>query len=149
MASIFRKPGKKTWWVTYYLDGTRIRYSLRTKDERIARKKLKRLDADLITGDLEPKTHTPIRPFLEAFCTHFATIRSAKAYKNDTSYLRTFFGPVCKALEPKNTVNRRFKSSRRITVLDRLSHRHVAVGTLEQLTAREIEGWTRTSSSGS
>jgi integrase len=144
MASIFRKPGKKTWWVTYYLDGTRIRYSLRTKDERIARKKLKKLEADLVTGELEAKTLTPIRPFLEAFCAHLATTRSAKAYKNDISYLRTFFGPVCKVLEPKNTVNRRFKSSRRIIVPDHLSNRHVAVGTLEQLTAREIEGFITT-----
>lgn len=144
MASIFRKPGKKSWWATYYHNGKRYRHSLWTRNERVARKKLKRLQADLITGELEEKTTTPICAFLESFCTHLATIRSKKAFKNDISYLRTFFGPVCKALKPRNTVNERFKSNRQIIVADHLSHRHVAVSTLEKLTAREIEGFITT-----
>lgn len=139
MAHIFRKPGKKAWWACYYVGDQRVRHSLQTADERVARKKLRKIELDLLAGDLEPKTVTPIVPFLEAFCTYLATVRSAKAYKNDVSCLRTFFGPVCDALRPNTTLNRRFKAQRPIRVPDRLSHRHVNVSTLEQLTAREVE----------
>ena len=111
MASIFRYRGKKTWWVSYYLNGNRCRHSLKTTNEKIARRKLKRIEADLETGDLEQRTTTPqqstgdlelpsitpLEPFLDAFCEYLETARSRKAYKNDLSYLRTFFGPVCEA----------------------------------------------------
>jgi hypothetical protein len=39
-------------------------------------------------------------PFLAAPCEHLSTIRTQESYKNDLSYLRTFFGPVCEALKP-------------------------------------------------
>ena len=139
MAHIFRKPGKKAWWACYYVGAKRVRHSLRTTDERIARKKLRRIELELLAGELEPRTATPIVPFLEAFCTYLTTVRSDKAYKNDISCLRTFFGPVCDALRPRSTLNRRFEARKLIRVADRLSHRHVNVSTLEQLTAREIE----------
>lgn len=70
MANIFRKPGKKVWWVNYRVDGKRIRRSLRTKDERIARKKVRKIEFDLLTGEIEPKTVTPLASFLEALCIH-------------------------------------------------------------------------------
>ncbi len=76
MAHIFRKPGKKAWWACYYVDDKRVRHSLRTTHERIARKKLKKIEIDLLTGEIEPKTVTPVAPFLEAFCTYLATVRS-------------------------------------------------------------------------
>jgi hypothetical protein len=85
MASIFRKQGKHGWWVTYYHLGKRVRRSLKTRDERIARKKLKKLEADLVTGELEQRSTTPIILFLEAFCQHLETRRTRKSYKNDIS----------------------------------------------------------------
>ena len=139
MASICRKPGKTPWWATYYLNGKRVRHSLRTRGERIARKKLKKLEGDLVTGELQQKTTTHTGPFLEESCDHLATIRSPKAYKNDISYLRTFFRPVCDGLKPKSTVNRRFQPRKKAKVPDRPSHRHISVSTLEQLTSGKIE----------
>ena len=144
MASIFRKPGGEIWWATYYHDGKRFRHSLRTRDERVARRKLKKLEGDLVTGELEKKTTTPLGPFLEQFCAQLETVRTRKSYKNDISYLRTFFGPVCEALEPRSTVNHRFPGQRSLKVADRLAHRHVQVRTLEQLTAGKIDDFLAT-----
>ncbi|UCC31453.1 MAG: hypothetical protein JSU86_04085, partial [Phycisphaerales bacterium] len=144
MASIFRKPGGEIWWATYYHDGKRVRHSLRTRDERVARRKLKKLEGDLVTGELERKTTTPLGPFLEQFCAQLETVRTRKSYKNDISYLRTFFGPVCEALEPGSTVNHRFPGPSSSKVPDRLAHRHVHVRTLEQLTAGKIDDFLAT-----
>jgi hypothetical protein len=72
-----RKPGGgKIWWATYYHDGKRSRHSLRTRDERVARRKLKKLEGDLVTGGLEKKTTTPLGPFLEQFCAQLETVRT-------------------------------------------------------------------------
>jgi hypothetical protein len=139
MPYVFRKAKKRASWACYYVGEKRVRHSPHTLDDRIARKKLRKTELDLLAGELEPKTVTPLVPFLEAFSTYLATVRSAKAYKNDISCLRTFFGPVCDALRPNSTLNRRFKAQKPIRVHDQLSHRHVNVSTLEQLTAREIE----------
>ena len=144
MASIFRKPGGEIWWATYYHDGKRIRHSLRTRDERVARRKLKKLEGELVTGELERKTTTPLCPLLEQFCAQLATVRTGKSYKNDVSYLRTFFGPVCDALEPGSTVNHRFRGRKLANAPDRLKHRHVHVRTLEELTAGKIDGFIAT-----
>jgi hypothetical protein len=91
MATVFRKPGQETWWVTYYVNGLRVRHSLRTREERIARLKLKKLEGDLVTDELVQASHTPLVPFLTAFCEHLSTIRTRKSYKNDLSYLRTVY----------------------------------------------------------
>ena len=140
MAHLFRKPGSnKTWWACYYVGEQRVRRSLRTQDERIARKKLKKIELDLLAGELQPRSVTPLRPFLGAFCTYLATVRSSKSYRNDLSYLRAFFGPVCDALALKSTHNRRHQPTRPATVQDRLARRHVRLETLEELTPREIE----------
>ena len=82
MAHIFGKPGKKTWWACYYLNDKRVRHSLRTKQERIAQKKLKKIELDLLMGELDPKTVTPLKPFLEAFSIYLATVRSATVPQN-------------------------------------------------------------------
>jgi len=144
MASIFRKPGGKTWWVTYYLDGKRFRQSLRTRDERIARRKLKKLEGDLISGELERRTVTPVAPFLEAFCDHLATTRTRKSLKNDLAYVRGFFGPICDALKHKSTINHRFRPAKPIRVRDHLAKRHVTVATLEQVTPALVDGFITT-----
>ncbi len=144
MANLFRKHGKKTWWVNYRVDGKRVRHSLGTTDERVARKKLRKIELDLLAGELQPKSVTPLKPFLEAFCTYLGTVRSSKAYKNDLSYLRAFFGPVCDALALKSTHNHRRQPTKPVKVRDRLAHRHVHVATLEDLTPREIEQFLTT-----
>jgi hypothetical protein len=79
MAHVFRKPGKKAWWACYYVGDKRVRHSLQTTDERVALTKLKKIELDLLTGELQPKSGTPVKPFLEAFCTYLATVRSAEA----------------------------------------------------------------------
>lgn len=104
MATLYRRG--KTWWA-YTCSGTkRLRWSLETTDERIARQKLRKIEYQQDTGELELPSHTPIDLFLQAFCEHLETIRSRKAYKNDLSYLRIFFGAVCEALKPGCTTIR-------------------------------------------
>ena len=113
MAAIFRKPGNATWWITCCVNGLRVRHSLRTREERIARLKLKKIEGDVVSGELVGASHTPLVPFLTAFCEHVCTIRTRKSYKNDLLYLRTFFGPVCDGLVLGTPVSRcRFAGSR-------------------------------------
>ncbi len=139
MATLFRRG--KTWWIYTCSGGRRLRWSLETTDERIAKRKLRKIQYEQDTGELELPSATPIDSFLQAFCEHLETIRSRKAYKNDVSYLRTFFGPVCSALEPGNTVNHRFSSTKRIRVKDPFARRHIRVETLEELSAAMIEAF--------
>jgi integrase len=139
MAAIFQKPGNETWWITYYVNGFRVRHSLRTREERIARLKLKKIEGDLVSGELVGASHTPLVPFLTAFCEHLSTIRTRKSYKNDLSYLRTFFGPVCDGLVLGTPVNRGCHSKRPVAVKDRFAGQHVQLKMLEELTAGVIE----------
>ncbi|MCB9852789.1 MAG: tyrosine-type recombinase/integrase [Phycisphaerales bacterium] len=138
MATIFRKDDKQIWWITYYHKGKRYRYSLRTTDQRIALKKLKKLEGEIVTDELETRTRTPIAPFLEAFAGHLTATRTTKSYKNDISYLRIFFGPICQALVPKTTRNRRFGPGENSVPKDRFKGRHVVVQLLEDLTPNAI-----------
>lgn len=144
MASIFRKPGNSMWWVTYNHKGKRLRHSLRTTDERAALKKLKKLEGELVTGELESKSLTPIVQFLEEFAGHLATARTRKSYKNDISNLRIFFGPICEALRPGSTRNRRFGPGEGSAGKDRFKGRHVEVKTLEQLSANVMSNFIST-----
>ena len=144
MATIFRKNGKQIWWVSYYHNGKRYRYSLRTADERIARKKLKKLEGELVTNELETKSRTPVGPFLEAFSGHLLATRTHKSYKNDISYLRIFFGPVCKALQPKTSHNRHHRSAITGNASDRFRGRHVSVKLLEEVTPNVISTFINT-----
>ena len=137
MATLFRRG--KVWWMNAGVAGQRLRWSLDTTDERIARHKLKKFEYEHATGDLTLPSVTPLAPFLQAFCEHLETARSRKAYKNDVSYLRTFFGPVCDALKPKSTLNRDHVPKKPIKVKDKLPRRHVQVATLEDLTPGLIE----------
>lgn len=137
MATLFRRG--KIWWIDAGVAGQRLRWSLDTTDERIARHKLKKYEYEQLTGDLTLPSVTPLAPFLQTFCEHLETARSHKAYKNDVSYLRTFFGPVCDALQPKSTLNRDHVPKKPIKVKDKLPRRHVQVATLEDLTPGQIE----------
>lgn len=141
MASIFRKPGKAAWWVSYYHKGKRIRHSLWTTDERAALKKLRKLEGEIVTGELESRSLTPIVSLLEEFTAHLATTRTRKSYKNDISYLRIFFGPICEALKPGSTRNRRFGPGEGSAGIDRFKGRHVEVKTLEELSANVMSNF--------
>jgi integrase len=137
MATIYRRG--ETWWIYSCSGGRRLRWSLETDDERIARRKLRKFEYEQDTGNLDVPSSTPIDSFLQAFCEHLQTLRGRKSYKNDVSYLRTTFGPICPVLEPGSTVNHRFTSTKPIAVKDQLAGRHVRVGTLEELTPATIE----------
>lgn len=119
MATLYRRG--KTWWVYTCTRGVRRRWSLRTSDERIAKQKLRKLQYEQASGDLELPSVTPLEPFLQTFCEYLETTRTRKSYKNDLSFLRTVFGPVCRALESKSTVNHRYRPRKRAAVKDRLA----------------------------
>jgi len=55
MASIFRKPGKAAWRITYYHRGKRHRHSLRTPDERLDLKRLKKIEGELVNSEVESR----------------------------------------------------------------------------------------------
>jgi hypothetical protein len=137
MATLYRRG--KTWWVYTCTNGKRRRWSLGTTDERVAPQKLRKLEYEQATGELELPSITPIDSFLQAFCEYLETARTGKGYKNDISYLRTVFGPTCEGLKLASTLNRRYKAKRQIKVRDRLAERHVQVSTLEEPTAGMID----------
>ncbi len=137
MATLYQRGN--TWWIQTCSGGKRMRWSLETTDERIARQKLRKIEYEQDTGELELPSRTPIDTFLQAFCEHLETIRSRKAYKNDLSYLRIFFGPVCDALKPGTTANRRFATRNAQPVKDQFARLHVRLGLLEDLSSGLID----------
>lgn len=137
MASIYRRG--KVWWIKYHVKGNRVQRSLHTTSERVARTRRSKLEYDLATNGLIMPSETPLEPFLEDFCQHLKTIRTPKSYRNDLSYLRTFFGPVCRSLLPGNTCNTskmlRQESPR---LQEPLKGRHIKVGLLEEVTSEIV-----------
>lgn len=98
MASIYKRG--RTWWIQYRVGGKNVQRSLNTTNEQVARKKKKQFEGLEVTGQLDLPSKTPIVPFLESFCAFLQQHRSTHSYKADASYLRGFFGPICKALMP-------------------------------------------------
>jgi hypothetical protein len=126
VASIFRRGG--VWWIKYYLRGIPVQESLHTPSERVALDHKRQTEYKLSTHTLVLPTETPVAEFLEDYCHYLEGIRTRKSYKNDVSYLRLFFGPVCPALKPGNTCNRKKRLQKeKPKVLDPLKGRHVAV----------------------
>lgn len=137
MASIYKRG--KTWWIKYHLRGTRIQQSLQTTNERIAHARKCQFEYRLATGGLVLPSEIPIKQFLDDFCHHLRTIRSRKSYKNDISYLRTFFGPICPSLEPGNTSNKsKHLRKKKPKVFDLFKGRHVHVNLLEQVSSELV-----------
>ncbi len=97
MASLYKRGNY--FWVSYWVNNQQFQKSLRTKHERVAREKLKRLEYELAIGDLQLSSRLPIRMVLQKFCEHLEVTRTFKSYKNDVSRLRVFFGPICEALK--------------------------------------------------
>lgn len=98
MASLYKRGGR--FWIAYYFDGKLIQRSLRTTNLRVARDRKRKLEYELVTGDLHAASKLPLPVVLEAFCSHLQTIRTPKSYKNDISRLRVFFGPISESLKP-------------------------------------------------
>jgi integrase len=137
MASIYRRG--KVWWVKFHLKGMRVQQSLNTTHERVAQARKSQIEYRLATGTLVMPSETPIRDFLEGFCQYLRSTRTRKSYKNDLSYLRIFFGPVCRSLEPGNTCNRhKVLRKERPQVQEACKNQHVRVGLLEELSSEMI-----------
>jgi len=97
MASIYRRGN--VWWVKFHLKGVRIQQSLNTTHERVAQARKSQIEYRLATGTLVMPSETSVGDFLEGFCQYLRGTRTRKSYKNDISYLRIFFGPVCPSLD--------------------------------------------------
>ena len=137
MASIYRRGN--VWWVKYHLRGVRVQQSLNTTHERVARARKSQVEYRLATGALVMPSETPIRDFLEGFCQYLGSTCTRKSYKNDISYLRIFFGPICRSLEPSNTCNKsKVLRKERPKLQDPLKDQHVRVGLLEELSSEMI-----------
>lgn len=130
MASLFKR--RKQYWASFYLDGRHIRRSLQTKNARVARSKLKKLEYELAVGDLHLTSRLPLPTILESFCTYLKASRTFKSYKNDYSRLRCFFGPVCESLEPGKSPGSKGPPA------DKFAGKHVKAKMLEDITPQLI-----------
>ena len=142
MAYIFQRGKSGTWWIKYYVHGKQVYHSLKTNQERVALRLKRQIEGDEARGDLAAPSRTPLPEFLENFCRFLRTIRTRKSYKNDVSYLRIFFGPLCPAMQPGSHVNPRFTPAPNPKpATDTKRHLHVAATHLEDITTGVIEGF--------
>lgn len=107
MASIYKRG--KVWWIHYLVGDKSVSRSLKTSSERVTLERKKRIEALDIIGQLDKPSKTPIVPFLQSFCEFLKTTRTYKSAKNDISYLRSFFGSCCPALELGSNVPHKFR----------------------------------------
>jgi integrase len=137
MASIYRRGN--VWWVKYHLKGVRVQQSLDTTHERVAQARKSQIEYKLGTGTLLMPSETPIADFLEGFCQYLRGTRTRKSYKNDISYLRIFFGPICASLKPGNTCNRsKTLRKERPKVQESCKSQRVRIGLLEELSSEMV-----------
>jgi integrase len=137
MACIYMRGN--VWWVKFHLKGVRVQQSLNTTHERVAQARKSQIEYRLATGTLIVPSETPIGDFLEGFCQYLKSTRTRKSHKNDISYLRIFFGPICRSLEPGNTCNRRKVLRKECPKLQEpLKEQRVRVGLLEELSSEMI-----------
>ena len=142
MATIFKRPRSKFWYIKYYVNGEQVYRSLETTNERVARKLKEQIEADDVRGDLVAPSTTPLPEFLEDFCKFLTTIRTTKSCSADTSSLRVFFGPVCPSMELGTHVNARFREEdQERPVKDHFKRKHVAAKCLEDVTPEMIEAF--------
>lgn len=142
MATIFKRPRSKFWYIKYYVNGKQVYRSLETTSERVARKLKEQVEADEVRGDLVAPSTTPLPEFLENFCQFLTTIRTSKSYSGDKSSLRVFFGPICPALHLGNHVNGRFREdNEERPIKDRFKRKHIPAKNLEDVTPELIESF--------
>ena len=58
MAHLYKRGSK--FWISYYLSGKLVQKSLKTKNERMALSKKKRIEYELALGDLHVASKTPL-----------------------------------------------------------------------------------------
>src|SRR5688572_26811301 len=97
MASVFKRGSN--WWIHYYVGGKSVSRSLKTGDERVAIQKKKQLEALGQLDQLAQPSNTPVRTVVQAYCEFLIRTRPRKSARNDITYLRSFFGTCCPALE--------------------------------------------------
>jgi integrase len=106
MAHLYRNGTK--YHVQLYVHGRRRRFSLKTDNYGIARDKVRKLEAELISGDLERPTRTSPSELAGRFARHLrAQARPGASWgQTDIYRLREFLGPVCPELEDNPRVRR-------------------------------------------
>jgi integrase len=117
------------------------RGSLLHADFQVAKRVKRQIKGEEAKGDLLAPSKTPAPAFLEDFCKFLSTVRTRKSYSADLSVLRVFFGPICPSLIHGSCVNTRWPAGEAKRVEDKMEHRHVKAGFLEEITASLIEGF--------
>lgn len=143
MASIYKRG--KIWWIHYTVGGKSVSRSLKTTNGRVALEKKKRLEALDITDQLVTPSNTPLAPLLQSFGEFLKETRTFKSAKNDLSYLRIFFGPICTVLELGSCVPRKYRrGAQKIPqVTDSMSKRHVPLSRLEDIHPEMVSSFIR------
>jgi integrase len=141
MASIYKRG--KVWWIHYLLGNKSISRSLKTTSGRVALEKKRKFEALDVIGQLAQPSNTPIAPFLQSFCEFLRNTRTRKSAKHDISYLRSFFGPCCPALELGSNVPHKFRQPNQDLpqIVDRLRDRHIPVRLLEQISTKMVSSF--------
>jgi hypothetical protein len=129
MAHLYKR--RNQYWICYYVNGKKIQESLSTDNDRVARDKKKKIEYELGIGDLHLASKLPLPVTLETFCKYLKNTRTFKTYKNDTSRLRTFFGPICEGLKP-------YPGDTKLCRKDKYDGVHVKAELLEDVTAEAI-----------
>ncbi len=106
MAHLYRNG--RNYHVQLYVHGRRRRFSLKTDNYGIARDKVRRMEAELVSGDLERPTRTPVADAAERFAAHLrAHARpGSKSVETDLGRLSEFLGPVAPCLVGRHRVRR-------------------------------------------
>jgi hypothetical protein len=92
MANIYKRSG--VWHVYYRQGGKRIRYSLETRNARVAKDLLKKIEYELMSGQHVRPQKTPVVDFLADFLAHLKNTLSYRHYRNRRSHLRSTFGDI-------------------------------------------------------
>ncbi len=143
MASIYKRG--KIWWIHYLVNGQPVQQSLRTKSEKVAHDRKKKIEALDLIGQLEETSSTPFKTFLQSFCEYIKGVRPSKSAKNDISYLRNIFGPCCPALELGSRVPKKYRKQKTDSpkIHDKVGKQFVVVKKLEQITPEIINNHIR------
>jgi hypothetical protein len=106
MAHLYRNG--TNYHVQLYVRGRRRRFSLKTDNYGIARDKVRKLEAELICGDLERPTQTSVADLAQRFARHLQhqARPGSSSVQTDIYRLREFLGPICPELEGNSRVRR-------------------------------------------
>lgn len=106
MAHLYRNG--TNYHVQLYVGGRRRRFSLKTDNYGIARDKVRKLEADLIHGDLERPTQTPCSELAAKFSEYLRgkARPGSSSPQTDLYRLREFLGPICPELKDNPRVRR-------------------------------------------